>query len=187
MTPAHRMTTTSTKQTLKSNTLLKVPKAILRPVGKAISEFEMIKEGDRVLLGLSGGKDSLSLLHILQHLQRHAPINFSLAAPCSAAGPLTRPLIFFFSQLAAFFKDQTTGIKKMSREIEPGSQVSIIPPFVRNCSLRLVVRTLASHAGNRGSSPLGSTKHQRPQSSAAFVFPSRKSLKVFPPAPSDRH
>ena len=40
----------------------------------------MIKEGDRVLLGLSGGKDSLSLLHILQHLQRHAPINFSLAA-----------------------------------------------------------------------------------------------------------
>ena len=74
------MTTTSTKQTLKSNTLLKVPKAILRPVGKAISEFEMIKEGDRVLLGLSGGKDSLSLLHILQHLQRHAPINFSLAA-----------------------------------------------------------------------------------------------------------
>ena len=74
------MTVTSSKQTLNSNTLLKIPKAILRPVGKAISEFEMIKEGDRVLLGLSGGKDSLSLLHILQHLQRHAPINFSLAA-----------------------------------------------------------------------------------------------------------
>jgi hypothetical protein len=46
----------------------------------------------------------------------------------------------------------------MSQVIEPGNQVSIIPPFVRNCSLRLVVRTLASHAGNRGSSPLGSTK-----------------------------
>ena len=74
------MTINNRKQTLKSKTLLKIPKAILRPVGKAISEFEMIKEGDRVLLGLSGGKDSLSLLHILQHLQRHAPINFSLAA-----------------------------------------------------------------------------------------------------------
>jgi hypothetical protein len=58
----------------------------------------------------------------------------------------------------------------MSQVIEPGNQVSIIPPFVRNCSLRLVVRTLASHAGNRGSSPLGSTKRQRPQPLRPFLF-----------------
>ncbi len=58
----------------------KVPKAILRPVGRAIADFSMIREGDRVLLGLSGGKDSLSLLHILRHLQRHAPIRFELGA-----------------------------------------------------------------------------------------------------------
>lgn len=60
--------------------LLRVPKAILRPVGRAIADFSMIREGDRILLGLSGGKDSLSLLHILRHLQRHAPIRFELAA-----------------------------------------------------------------------------------------------------------
>ncbi|MFP3874504.1 MAG: tRNA 2-thiocytidine biosynthesis TtcA family protein [Thiohalophilus sp.] len=60
--------------------LLKVPRAILRPVGRAIADFGMIREGDRVLLGLSGGKDSLSLLHILRHLQRHAPIRFELGA-----------------------------------------------------------------------------------------------------------
>ncbi|MGM0680252.1 MAG: tRNA 2-thiocytidine biosynthesis TtcA family protein [Pseudomonadota bacterium] len=60
--------------------LLKVPKAILRRVGRAIADFGMIREGDRVLLGLSGGKDSLSLLHILRHLQRHAPIRFELGA-----------------------------------------------------------------------------------------------------------
>jgi len=40
----------------------------------------MIQDQDRVLLGLSGGKDSLSLLHILAHLQRYAPIRFELGA-----------------------------------------------------------------------------------------------------------
>lgn len=60
--------------------LTKMPKTLMRPIGQAVSEFNMIKEGDRVLLGLSGGKDSLTLLHALRHLQRHAPIKFSVAA-----------------------------------------------------------------------------------------------------------
>lgn len=54
------------------------PKALLRKVGRAIADFAMIRDGDRVLLGVSGGKDSLSLLHVLQHLQRRAPIRFEL-------------------------------------------------------------------------------------------------------------
>lgn len=56
------------------------PKKLLHSVGKAIADFEMIKEGDRILLGLSGGKDSLSLLHILLHLQAVAPVKFDIAA-----------------------------------------------------------------------------------------------------------
>ncbi len=56
------------------------PRALLRAAGRAIAEFDMIRPGDRILLGLSGGKDSLSLLHVLAHLQRHAPIDFELAA-----------------------------------------------------------------------------------------------------------
>jgi len=47
--------------------LLKIPKEILSLVGAAIRDFEMIKDKDRVLVALSGGKDSLSLLHILKH------------------------------------------------------------------------------------------------------------------------
>lgn len=56
------------------------PKSLLRAVGKAIGDYNLIRAGDRILLGLSGGKDSLSLLHILCHFQRHAPIRFSLGA-----------------------------------------------------------------------------------------------------------
>ena len=55
-------------------------KKLLRQAGNAIAEFDMIREGDRLLLGVSGGKDSLSLLHILLHLQSVAPINFEVAA-----------------------------------------------------------------------------------------------------------
>jgi len=52
----------------------------MRPVGRAIADFRMIRDQDRILLGLSGGKDSLSLLHILHQLSRYAPIHFDLAA-----------------------------------------------------------------------------------------------------------
>jgi tRNA(Ile)-lysidine synthase TilS/MesJ len=56
----------------------KPPKSILRQVGRAIADFDMIREGDRVLLGVSGGKDSLSLLHVLHHLRTYAPVRFEL-------------------------------------------------------------------------------------------------------------
>ena len=55
-----------------------LPKLLVKPVGRALSDFGMIKEGDRILLGVSGGKDSLSLFHVLRHFQRHAPIKFDL-------------------------------------------------------------------------------------------------------------
>ena len=56
----------------------KPPKSLLRKVGRAIADFRMIREGDRILLGVSGGKDSLSLLHILRHLRSYAPVHFDL-------------------------------------------------------------------------------------------------------------
>lgn len=62
----------------KHSHLKKPPKLLLRRIGRAIADYAMIKNGDNILLGLSGGKDSLSLLHILIYLQRYAPIQFTL-------------------------------------------------------------------------------------------------------------
>ena len=56
----------------------KPPKSLLRKVGRAIADYDLIREGDRILLGVSGGKDSLSLLQILAHLQTYAPVKFQL-------------------------------------------------------------------------------------------------------------
>jgi tRNA(Ile)-lysidine synthase TilS/MesJ len=58
--------------------LSKPPKSLLRKVGRAIADYKMIRDGDRILLGVSGGKDSLSLLLILKHLQSYAPVHFDL-------------------------------------------------------------------------------------------------------------
>lgn len=61
-------------------TAIKAPKSLLKLVGQALVKHQMIQDGDRVLLGVSGGKDSLTLLHVLKHFQRHAPVKFELAA-----------------------------------------------------------------------------------------------------------
>jgi tRNA 2-thiocytidine biosynthesis protein TtcA len=53
---------------------------IAKKVTKAITEFGLIEHGDRVMIGLSGGKDSWALIQILDVLRRRAPIDFSLVA-----------------------------------------------------------------------------------------------------------
>jgi tRNA 2-thiocytidine biosynthesis protein TtcA len=71
---------------------LDLEKTLLRKVGEAIGRFHMIKDGDRVAVGVSGGKDSVTLLDALLLLQKRAPIQFSVSAFTVEQGKFLRPI-----------------------------------------------------------------------------------------------
>lgn len=103
---------------------IKPSKKLLQSVGKALTDFSMIREGDRVLLGLSGGKDSLSLLHLLLHFQRSAPIHFDVGAvtvdPQSGSfDPST--LIPYMKELGVDYHFQPEPIMEMAEEHMDGN------------------------------------------------------------------
>jgi tRNA 2-thiocytidine biosynthesis protein TtcA len=55
-------------------------KKIMSKLGKTNAEFELIEEGDKILVGLSGGKDSLTMIHAMAEQQRRAPFKFEFLA-----------------------------------------------------------------------------------------------------------
>lgn len=74
-------TALSPEQAKKQKTQFnKLQKKLRREVGKAIADYNMIEAGDRVMVCLSGGKDSFTMLDILMSLQKSAPIDFELVA-----------------------------------------------------------------------------------------------------------
>jgi len=67
-------------------------KTLLRKVGEAIHRFKMIRDGDRVAVALSGGKDSATLLEVLLLLAARAPVEFSVCAFTVEQGKFLRPI-----------------------------------------------------------------------------------------------
>ena len=81
---------------------MELEKLLLRKVGEAIGRFRMIRDGDRVAVGLSGGKDSLTMLQILLLLQKRAPIDFSICAFTIEQGKFLSPI----APVGAFLRDR---------------------------------------------------------------------------------
>lgn len=67
-------------------------KVLLRKTGEAIHRFNMIRDGDRVAVAVSGGKDSLTLLEALLLLAKRAPVDFSVCAFTVEQGKFLRPI-----------------------------------------------------------------------------------------------
>lgn len=67
-------------------------KSILHKIGEAIRRYRMIRDGDRIAVGLSGGKDSLTLLEALLRLAKRAPIDFTVCAFTIEQGKFLAPI-----------------------------------------------------------------------------------------------
>lgn len=71
---------------------MELEKTLLRKVGEAVHRFKMIRDGDRVAVALSGGKDSATLLEALLLLSKRAPVDFSVCAFTVEQGKFLRPI-----------------------------------------------------------------------------------------------
>ena len=86
--------------TNNNNWNLHINNSLRRKIGQAITKWHMIHEGDNILVGLSGGKDSLLLLHALHSLSHRSPVHFSISAlTVRLSGMDTSPLESYCSHL----------------------------------------------------------------------------------------
>ncbi|CEQ25440.1 ATPase [[Clostridium] sordellii] len=91
---------------------------LLSKARQAINDFEMIQDGDKIAIGLSGGKDSLTLLHILNNYRKFSPQKFDIIAiTLNPGGVDNSPLYDLCSNLGVEFHEIQTNIKEIIFDI----------------------------------------------------------------------
>ena len=69
-----------------------IERKVLQRIGRAMGTFSMLLPGDRVAVGVSGGKDSLCLVHAMAAYRKRAPFPFEIVAVTVEQGKFTRPI-----------------------------------------------------------------------------------------------
>ena len=108
----------------------RLEKRIIRATAQAILDFGLVVEGDRILVGCSGGKDSYTLLHVLMRLRERAPIDFELVAVNLDQGQPGFPA----DVLEGHFRAVRVPYRMVRRELWSEVQ-RLVPPGKAACSV----------------------------------------------------
>ncbi len=116
---------------------------LLSKARKAIQDFDMIQENDKVAVGLSGGKDSLTLLHILKNYQKFSPNKFELIAiTLNPGGVDNAPLHELCRDLDVEFHEVQTDIKEIVFDIRKEKNPCSLCANLRRGALNSTAREL---------------------------------------------
>jgi len=135
----------------------KLEKRIIRATAQAILDFGLVVEGDRILVGCSGGKDSYTLLHVLMRLRERAPIDFELVAVNLDQGQPGFPA----EVLEGHFRAVGVPYRMVRRELWSEVQ-RLVPPGKTACSVcsRLRRGVLYNVAAEMGCSKIALGHHR---------------------------
>ncbi|XP_068082911.1 uncharacterized protein [Anabrus simplex] len=171
------------------------PKAIWKPAVEALQEFDMIRDGDRVMVCLSGGKDSLSLLHTLHQYQFYARskgIHFMLGAATVDPGSTAydpRPLIPYLAALGVPYLYEEQSILEQAKALDKCKSVCSFCSRMKRGRLYAAARAngynvlaLGQHLDDLSESFLMSVFHNgRLRSMKAHYYIRERDLRVIRP------